>query len=237
MKHPEKNTTAENANSEDESTSSGHSVLSLIRGIQSGQIPPKSLSIEDRRRCVEHLTGEGYSTAEIAEILRTIERTISRDRRAIREANAVEADPAFIKEMIGRLVMEAELAIARIRRVTRHKDTSPIAKIEGERACWTIIRELVQALQRLGCLPTAPQEIRGDLTHHLAEPPAMAAIRDELQRVMEIQRREAADDDAVLESLIGIKKVLNTLEAAQPDDAPDGAPDKEPNHGNAQRES
>lgn len=212
---------------------SSESVLSIIRKLHSGELEAKSLGADDRRRCGEHMVGEGYSTVEIAEVLKVSERTIARDRAATRQANALKRDPAFASEMAGNLVRHADLAVSRIRRVTRDRDTPPNVKVDGERACWTINRELVQSLQELGHLPKAPQEIRGDLTHHLAEPPAMAAIRDELQRVMEIQRREAADDDAVLASLSGIKKVLNTLEAAQPDDAPDGAQDREPNHGNA----
>ncbi|MCH8151416.1 MAG: hypothetical protein IH830_03470 [Planctomycetes bacterium] len=215
MKHPEKNTAAENANSEAESTSTGHSVLSLIRGIQSGQIPPKSLSIEDRRRCVEHLTGEGFSTAEIAEILRTIERTVSRDRRAIREANAVEADPAFTAEMIGQLVMEAELARSHIRRVIRNKDTSPIAKIEGERACWTIKRELVQSLQQLGCLPTAPHEIHGDVTHRLGDPPGFDELQGELDRLAVIVQRSQPGDDSTKQQVTQLRATFSRLELGE----------------------
>lgn len=78
--------------------------LSLIRDIQQGTLSPKNLTSEDRQRCVLHLTSEGYSKAEIAEILQVSERTISRDRESIRQSNALQRDPALPGEMAGQLL-------------------------------------------------------------------------------------------------------------------------------------
>ena len=132
------------------------SVLSLIRRLRDGTLTPGSLDSENRRRCVEHLTGEGYSLTEIGEILSVSERTIARDRKAIRRANALTPDPQLADEMVGHLVREAEVSVSRIRRITREKSTPSSARIDGERACWTIAKDLVETLQRLGYLPTAP---------------------------------------------------------------------------------
>ncbi len=117
-------------NTTDSSTHNGNdrSVLSVIRDIQQGALAPRSLGVEDRRRCVEHLTGEGYSLAEIAEILKVTERTIARDRSAVRRSNAIECDEDLTGEMVGQLVKQADTTINRIRRVTRDSGTPPAAR-------------------------------------------------------------------------------------------------------------
>ena len=80
--------------STDDETTDAQSVVALIRRLQNGQTSSQCVSVDDRQRCVEHLTVEGYSLVETAEILGVTERTIARDRGAIRRANAVERDPA-----------------------------------------------------------------------------------------------------------------------------------------------
>ncbi len=155
-------------------------VLSIIRGLQNRTVSPKSLSIDDRRACVEHLTGEGYSIVEIAEILRVSERTIARDRKAIQEANAIERDPELADQIVGRLGREADLAISHIRRVAREKKTPASVKVDAEHRCYQVFSDYVQRLQRLGYLPTAAHEIRADLTHHVDEPPGFDEMLTEI---------------------------------------------------------
>ncbi|MEE8154627.1 MAG: hypothetical protein V3T53_06660 [Phycisphaerales bacterium] len=164
-------------------TGNDRSVLSVIRDIQQGALAPRSLGVEDRRRCVEHLTGEGYSLAEIAEILKVTERTIARDRSAVRQSNAIERDEDITGEMVGQLVTQADTTINRIRRITRDSDTPPAARIEGEKACWVIARDLVQKLQSLGYLPNAPQEIRGQMTHQVEHLPAFGQMNEEVRPI------------------------------------------------------
>lgn len=159
------------------------SVLSAIRDIQSGALHSKGLSIEDRQRCVEHLTAEGYSAAEIAEVLKIGERTILRDRKAIRVANALRVDEHFAAETVGALLRHAELTISRLRRLARDRDTPATVKVDAERVGWDVARDLVQLLQRLGHLPMAAQEIRGQLTHRLEDPPDLDSLRTELERL------------------------------------------------------
>ena len=183
------------------------SVLSVIGDIQRGAIDAKSLGIEDRRRCVVHLTSEGYSAAETAQILKVTERTIARDRAVIRRANAIERDPKMIGEMVGQLVTQADTCLQRIRRVTRERDTPSNVRVEGEKACWIIARDLVKCLQTLGYLPTAPQEIRGELTHQIEEVPAFGEIQEEVARLEVIVNTHANFDDGqpLLQALAHLK--------------------------------
>ncbi len=52
------------------------SPITLLRELQSGSLSATALSKEARLACVEHLTLEGYSVGEIAEVLRASTRTI-----------------------------------------------------------------------------------------------------------------------------------------------------------------
>ncbi len=160
------------------------SVLSIVRDIRQGAIEAKSLAIEDRRRCVEYLTGEGYSAAETAEILKVTERTIARDRGANRKANSVECDPQMAGQMVGQLVIQADTCIQRIRRVTRERETPSNVRIDGEKACWVISDTLVQRLQSLGFLPTAPQQFRAEMKHQIEAVPGFDEMKDELTRMV-----------------------------------------------------
>jgi len=47
-----------------------------------------------------------------SQILKVSDRSIERDKKAIREANALSADPELVEQMIGRLVCEAELVLS-----------------------------------------------------------------------------------------------------------------------------
>ncbi len=158
-------------------------VLSVIRGLQDGTVSAKSLSITSRRACVEHLTGEGYSVVEIAEILKVSERTVARDRQAIHVANAVQRDPALVGLVVGRLMHETDLSISRMRRVAREKKTAASVKVEAEHRCYQVYSDFVQSLQRLGYLPTAAHEIRADLTHHVDHPSSFEETLEELAQL------------------------------------------------------
>lgn len=184
------------------------SVLSLIRDLQSGRTSGANLSIEDRRRCVEHLSAEGYSVPEIAEILRANERTVARDRKAIREANALKVEPGFIEQTVGHLVRQAEQSVARLRRMSRDKDSPLSSRVEAERAAWDVGRELVQSLQSLGYLPTAARELKADLRHSVsvgageADDPDVLKELGRLQAVID-QATAAPDDRARMTAELG----------------------------------
>jgi len=95
-------------------------------------------------------------------------------------------DPKFVERMAGWLVNEAHLCIQRTRRAVRGKKVAPAAKVDAEHNCFEIAGGLVQALQRLGYLPTAPQKVEADVNHHAGAPPGFATLRAELGRLKEI---------------------------------------------------
>lgn len=169
--------------------------ISVVRDIQKGAIEATSLAIVDRRRCVEYLTYEGYSVADIGEILKVTERTISRDKAAIRQANAVESDPQMAGQMLGQLLNQADTCIQRIRKVTREKETPANVRIDGEKACWLIYDTLVRRIQSLGYLPTAPQQFQGEIKHQIEALPGYGEMNDELVRLEVIVSTNDTNDE------------------------------------------
>lgn len=162
------------------------SVLSLLRQIQSGVVHPANLTAETRQSVVEHLSAEGYSLSEIAEILKTSERTVARDRKSIRQANAVTRDPAMIEQMVGQLLNEAQNCICRIRRAARDKEAAPAIRIDAEHRVYLILSDLTQRLQGLGYLPSAGQRIKADVTHQFVESEDPNALQEEITRLLKI---------------------------------------------------
>jgi DNA-binding CsgD family transcriptional regulator len=168
--------------------------VALLRDIQSGAAGAQTISIDDRRQIVAYLVADGYSNAEIAQMLKVSDRSIERDKRAIREGNALPKDPRLVSQLAGRLVSEAELSVQRIRRTSRDKVTPPAVKVDAEHRCFQILSDLVQRLQGLGYLPSATQRIEAELLHHVDEIPSLECIGAELNRLAEIN----ADGDGRL---------------------------------------
>jgi len=172
----------------DPADASSLSVLDAIGRLKSGLLDPKTLSADDRRACVAYLGSEGLGVAEIAQLMQVSDRTIRRDREAIRDANALEPDPALAGRVAGQLMVEAEACMTRIRRVTWDRDTPPGVRVEGERACFQILGEMTQRLQSLGFLPTSSQQIEASVTVDSA--PVLAEIDRELSELITLARRE-----------------------------------------------
>jgi hypothetical protein len=162
--------------------------VSLIQGLQSGTIDAKCISAADRRQLVAVLMADGYSTADIAQIMKVSDRSIDRDKHAIRQAHALARDPKLIPQMVGRLVSEAELSVQRMRKVTRDKGVPPAVKVEAEHRCYQVISDLFQNLQRVGYLPTAAQKVEADLVHHAGEVPDYGQLLAEAHRLKQIQQ-------------------------------------------------
>lgn len=177
------------------------SAIDLLEKIRSGRMSPTLIQSPDRPRIVAFLMAEGYSTPEIAKILKVSDRTIERDRQAIRQGNALEHDPKLADQMSGRLWTEAELAVQQIRKILRDRNTPPAVKVDGNHRCVQIISGLIQDLQRLGYLPTAAQKLDGTITHHLAQLPNLDDMHVEVERLKVISRTILPNDEQTHEKL------------------------------------
>ncbi|HBS29438.1 MAG TPA: hypothetical protein DEB06_08310 [Phycisphaerales bacterium] len=138
-----------------------------------------------------------------------------RDRQRIRRSNALKRDPALVEQMVGRLVGEAETAVSRLRRVARDAQTSAAVRVEAERSAWTVARELVQSLQRLGYLPMATAQVRAELTHRVEEPPSVEELAQELERLESIRAGCRVRDEHVTEHVARVKDALARVAAGE----------------------
>lgn len=127
-----------------------HPLLHLIRDVHAGKVDPRKLPIEQRQRIVAHLSQEGVGVAELAVMLHFDERTIERDRRAIREAQAIEINPQFTRELAGDLLCYVESAIVRIRRIARDSSVPTAQRLNAEDKCVRMKRDVLTTLIRAG---------------------------------------------------------------------------------------
>lgn len=188
--------------------------ISLLRRIESGIVDPKSLAVPDRRQLVGFLMADGYSTAEMGQILQFADRTIERDKKAVRESNAIARDPQLVEQMVGRLVTEAELAIQRIRRAVRERGVLPAVKVDGEHRCYQIVSDLIRSLRRLGYLPTATQKVEADLTHHVGEVPDLEDLHVEVRRLIKIHHETGEPDPNTKEQLVLLERQIAQADLA-----------------------
>jgi hypothetical protein len=180
--------------------------LDILKNIKAGKIKPESLSPDQRRPLVALLMAEGQSTAEIALLLQTSDRTIERDKKAIRENNAIAEDPAFTGIMAGRLFDEAQICVQRIRKFQREPNCPPAAKIEGERACFQITNDLTERLQSLGFLPTAVTKLEAKFSRGIDEIPSIDDIEAEVARLEKMTLDGSENKNQILALSREIKK-------------------------------
>lgn len=190
--------------------------LSLLQKIQAGTVDPKCIRPADRRLIVSYLIADGYSTADMAQILKVSDRSIERDKKALREANALSADPELVEQMAGRLVCEAELSVQRIRKAARDKNTPQAVKVDAEHRCYQIVSDMITSLQRLGYLPIAAQRLQADFTHSIGQIPDVAQIQAELQRLKQITGETQGTDPQLTEQINQIEiQLVKVMLASQ----------------------
>ena len=188
--------------------------LSLLQEIQTGTVDPKCIRPAERRRIVSYLMSDGYCTADMAQILKVSDRSIERDKKAIREANALAAGPELVEQMAGRLVCEANLSIQRIRKAARSKGAKQAVKVDAEHRCYQITSDMIFSLQRLGYLPTATSRLQADFTHNIGQLPDHSQMQEEVRRLKQITGKTKGADSEVTEQLNQIENQLVTVELA-----------------------
>jgi len=187
--------------------------LDILKAIKAETLDPASLLPDERRPLVAILMAEGQSTAEIAHLLQTSDRTIERDKKTIRENNAISQDPELANIMAGRLVDDAQICIQRIRKFQRDRNCPPASKIEGEKACFQITNDMVERLQSMGYLPTASKKLEADLVHHMDNSLVLGEIESEIQRLQDIQASLPENKTKKVKSITVKKKGENNDQA------------------------
>ncbi len=204
--------TQENPQPSDNDT--GERTLSLLQKIQAGTVDPKCIRPAERRRIVSYLMADGYCTADMAQILKVSDRSIERDKKAIRQTNALAADPQLTEQMTGRLVCEAELSIQRIRKAARDKGTPSAVRVDAEHRCYQIVSDMIASLQRLGYLPTATSKLQADITHNIGQIPDFPQMQAEVSRLKQITGETKGTDPQLTEQLNEIEDQLTRVKLA-----------------------
>jgi len=190
--------------------------VSLLQKIQAGTVDPKCIRPAERRLIVNYLMADGYSPADMAQILKISDRSIERDRKAIRDENAMTKDPKLVEKIAGMLYVEAGRCIQRIRKFQRDKDASPATKMDGEQRCFQIASGLSERLQSLGYLPIATQRIEADLRHSVASSLSLEEIEHEAMRLRQIQETLPDDETKQVDSAVEANETVAEFE----DDSP-----------------
>ena len=141
--------------------------IKIIQDINAGVCNPLLLDKATRQQCIWVLISEGYTYSQLAQLFKRSEKTIARDVEDLRQKNALTPSVNFAKETVGELVAKARLHANYLMRLAREKDAPTTSKTGAEFLAWRVTKELVEKLQTLGFLPLKPQEISGDIYHHV----------------------------------------------------------------------
>lgn len=161
-------------------------VLSLIKQIKENRLNPKSLSAEERRRCVDVLGSEGYTVPQIAEILKHGERTIHRDRTHLREAHALQVHPNFALQLAGELMRQTEYSIARLRKLARETTASVMERCMAENFALKAHLDMLTKLQSMGFAPRVPNSVVAQVVG--VSPDLLPTLEQAAQRLAELER-------------------------------------------------
>lgn len=143
------------------------STVQLLQEINSGLIDPKFLDPASRQRCIEVLVAEGYTVPHIAQVLKRSEKTITRDLKDIQARHALSPDVEFAKQFIGQVFQKAMNHHDHLVRLARTQGATVGEKVLAEASAWKVLKELVERLQDLGYLPQKPEQVSGDIYHHI----------------------------------------------------------------------
>lgn len=163
-------------------------VLHNIQAIKDGRLNPKSLSELERQECVEFLSGEGYTQQQIGEVLSISDRTVRRDLETIEERNALAPDLNLAKRIIGNMFRKAINHHRYLMRLARTSSASIAEKSQSEFMAWRVLKEMVEKMQSLGYLPMRPQEVSGNLFHHLDEDGSERSFEEARKTLDEVMR-------------------------------------------------
>lgn len=124
-------------------------MAALVRALCDGQVRAEDLSLDDRRCCVDHLTFEGFSNSEIAELMHTTERTVRRDRVAARGEHAIRPDRQLGDELLGEFHRIVLASVRRLVRMAHDPQTPPYARLWAEESMVRNYQRLIEMARKL----------------------------------------------------------------------------------------
>ena len=186
----------------------------LLQAIQQGKLDPRMLSGESRRACMEYLIVDSRTMADVAEHLKISLRTAQRDLARIREEHSVTATPEVQKQILGRLMLKADQANARLTKISRDRAAPYSVQADAAYHGWCVEKELLEKLQSLGIMPMRPQQVQADI-HHVAQSiPSLPEMLGELA-IMEKNCSGPKSSPALRDALPTIRGLLAQASASE----------------------
>jgi len=128
------------------------SVVELVEQIRAGRLKYAKLPAEARRRCVEHLTEEGFSAVDIGSFLSVCERTIQRDRAELRRLRAIEPSLTLSNEMLGEFFAITQANLQHMTRLANDPSTPAYTRFWAFEAMTRMYDRLMDTARKLGYL-------------------------------------------------------------------------------------
>jgi len=160
-------------------------VAKLVEQLHDGQVTAAALPVEVRRRCVEQLSEQALTSGEIAELMRTSERTVRRDRAIARRADGVPPSRELGDELLGEFERIATGSVARLTRLVREAECPPYARLWAEEAMVRIYFRYIEMARRMKYTEEGTRRI----SQAIEDDPAEGhRLRRRLERVQEVFR-------------------------------------------------
>ena len=124
-------------------------ITEMIERIHAGRLNVSDLAVNVRQQCVGHLVLEGFTTTEIAQLLRMSERTVTRDRAAVRRDDALAPDSRLGDQLLGEFERISQSSVQRLTRLAQDTQNPAYARLWAEEAIVRIYQRLIDTVHRL----------------------------------------------------------------------------------------
>ncbi len=148
------------AETTDKAPSDNASIADLVRQITNKETSAADLPTELRQECVDHLTLEGHSSAEIAKSMGIGERTVRRERAAVRREQALRPDLSLGDELLGELQRLTLAGVQRLSRLARESATPPQVRVRSEEAILRSYERFMETANRLNYIETGKYRLQ-----------------------------------------------------------------------------
>jgi hypothetical protein len=133
--------------------------VEIVQRIHAGQLAADAITAEQRQQCVSHLALEGFATGEIAALLRVSERTIQRDRLAVRRAEALAPGLSLGDELLGEYQRQTLTSIQRLTRMIHDHSNPAYARLWAEEAINRIYQRFLNCVHQLQYLESGQSRL------------------------------------------------------------------------------
>ena len=171
----------------------GKTTGAVLRMIGEGEVRGREVPCEVRRRCVSELTYEGFSISEIAGAMGVSERTVERDRAAVREEGKVGPGKMLGDVMLGEFERMAGASMRRLMRLVNDGRTPAYARLWAEGVMMRTQKMLMETAMRMGYYERGEKRLEEETAGPaISEERVLAALRG-LTEAIDRGESETAD--------------------------------------------